>query len=195
MSARAWHAWLMHPVMAVLFGGVIGAVSALILVYAHAQGAEVRGGWKSWSGSAAADRNPYAAAAIAFRGILSMNRRESRYFIREKDEMDRPLREGCTYELVLPDQPARWWSLALYAGGETFADNSDDAHSVSALSVGERADQPYRVRIGPAPAGAGNWLSTNGAGPFMLMLRLYVPDPDTAMAPPEIRTLSCEPGA
>ena len=185
LSTLAW-------VGAILGGLVLGIISALGAVYITSQGSETEAGWRTWSGTATADSSPYAQAAVAFRGILSMKPSESRYYVLEEDETGEHLREGCTYRLTAGGQPARWWSLSLYSGGETFADNTDDAHSVSAASVSPGPDGRYSILVGPERGESAAWISTNGAGEFLLMLRLYVPEDPEGFNPPAYKRVSCE---
>lgn len=177
---------------AILLGLILGGASALAIISSYASGGKAPGGWQTFSGSVSVGNNPYAQAAVAFRGILMMHPDEALYYIREKDDDGEPLHEGCSYELTSGAQPTRWWSLTLYAGGETFADNTDNAHSISADSVVTDKSGNYRLMVGPDRDGYPNWISTNGAGPFMLMLRLYGPDEGAALNPPVLRRLSCE---
>src|SRR5690606_35400144 len=58
------------------------------------------------AGSAAAD--PYTRGIVAKIGLLALNRSETIYFHRYKDENGEALREGCAYELSGGDLPTRW---------------------------------------------------------------------------------------
>jgi hypothetical protein len=150
------------------------------------------------AGSAAAD--PYTRGIIAAIGLLALNKSETIYFHRYKDENGRQLREGCVYEMRGADLPTRWWSMTVYAADHFLPVNGARAYSVDATQMARAADGTWAVRLAPERGDAGNWISTKAAGEFSLALRMYNPNEgardDAASIPfPTVTTLSCEGGA
>jgi hypothetical protein len=147
------------------------------------------------AGSVAAD--PYTRGIVAKIGLLALNRSETIYFHRYKDEHGRPLREGCVYEMHGGDLPTRWWSITVYAADHFLPINGESAYSVDATQMRRGEDGAWTARIGADRADAANWIATRNAGAFSLALRMYNPDESAreneATIPfPSIRTISCE---
>lgn len=182
---------------AVALGLLLGVGSAALLVRGGHFGGRSYDGWAGDPrvGSAAAD--PWTRAMVAKSGLLALNKAETIYFTRYKDEGGRPLDAGCAYDLQGGAMPARWWSVTLYAADDYLARNGDAAASVDATRAHLGADGRWSARIGPARAAAADWISTRNAGRFSLTLRLYNPTPaaaaDFGAVPfPKLRRLSCE---
>ncbi|MEZ6023623.1 MAG: DUF1214 domain-containing protein [Hyphomonadaceae bacterium] len=148
------------------------------------------------AGSSAAD--PYTRGIVAKIGLLALNRSETIYFHRYRNENGEQLREGCVYELSGGDLPTRWWSITVYAGDDFLPVNGSGAHSVDATQM-QRDGEAWTVRLAGDRAEAANWISTRNAGEFNLALRMYNPNQsardDEATIPfPSIRTVSCDGG-
>jgi hypothetical protein len=147
------------------------------------------------AGSAAAD--PYTRGIIAAIGLLALNKSETIYFHRYKDEQGRQLRDGCVYELRGGTMPTRWWSITVYAFDHFLPVNKDRAFSVDATQIVANADGTWTARIARERDGAQNWISTKAAGDLSLALRMYNPhegarDNPASIAFPTVTTLSCE---
>lgn len=146
------------------------------------------------AGSVAAD--PYTRGIVAKIGLLALNRSESIYFHRYKDENGRQLREGCAYELTGGDLPTRWWSITAYADDDFLPVNGQRAFSADATQMVRGEDGRWVVRMAADRADAANWISTENAGDFSLALRMYNPDEsaradESTIAFPTIRTITC----
>ncbi len=183
---------------AVALGLVLGVGSAaLLLKHGHEIGPDGGDGWLGNRGVGATDADPWTRAVIARIGLLALNRSETIYFSRYRDAEGRPFDEGCDYELMGTDLPARWWSITVYDADDFLPRNADGALSVDATRVVREADGRWRARLSPRRGAAANWLSSRAAGRFNLSLRLYTPDPsalaDAASIPfPAVRRLGCE---
>lgn len=150
------------------------------------------------AGSAAAD--PYTRGIVAKIGLLALNRSETIYFHRYKDENGEALREGCAYELSGGDLPTRWWSITAYAHDDFLPVNGQRASSVDATQVIRGEDGRWTVRMAADRSDARNWISTENAGAFSLSLRMYNPEAsaredESTIAFPSIRTIACGEGA
>ncbi|HET6583928.1 MAG TPA: DUF1214 domain-containing protein [Nannocystaceae bacterium] len=150
------------------------------------------------AGSVAAD--PYTRGIVASIGLLALNKSETIYFHRYKDEHGRQLREGCSYELSGGSLPTRWWSLTVYAADHFLPVNDDRSFSVDASQITAASDGSWTLRIATERADAANWISSEAAGEFSLALRMYNPEAvalaDAAAIPfPRVTTLACDGGA
>jgi hypothetical protein len=192
--------WL-RTVGAIVVGLVIGGGSALwVLGNGELLGDFEKDYWfgNDQAGSVAAD--PYTRGIIASIGLLALNRSETIYFHRYKDERGRQLREGCVYELSGASLPTRWWSITVYAADHFLPVNTHRAFSVDASQIVASPDGSWTVRIAPDRAGAANWIASEAAGEFSLALRMYNPETialeDAASIPfPTVATISCDGGA
>ena len=150
------------------------------------------------AGSVAAD--PYTRGIVASIGLLALNKSETIYFHRYKDEHGRQLREGCVYELRGGTLPTRWWSITVYAADDFLPVNQQRAFSVDASQIVADADGTWTARIATDRADAANWISSEAAGEFSLALRMYNPEAialdDAPSIPfPTVTTVSCDGGA
>lgn len=192
--------WL-RIVGAIVVGLVVGGGSAVWVL----RNGELLGDFEKdyWfgndsAGSVAAD--PYTRGIVASIGLLALNKSETIYFHRYKDERGRQLREGCVYELSGTSLPTRWWSLTVYAADHFLPVNDDRAFSVDASQIVANADGSWTVRIAAARGEPANWISSNAAGEFSLALRMYNPEAialeDAGAIPfPSVATISCAGGA
>jgi len=184
-------------IVAVLAGLALGGGSALWVLYnGQLLGSFEKDYWfgNDRAGSTAAD--PYTRGIVAAIGLLALNKSETIYFHRYKDEQGRQLREGCVYELRGAALPARWWSLTVYAADHFLPVNGQRAFSVDASQIAAGADGSWTVRIASDRAEAANWISTKAAGEFSLALRMYNPNETARDTPasipfPRVATISC----
>jgi hypothetical protein len=186
---------------AIVVGLVIGAGSALwILNNGQLLGNFEKDYWfgNDRAGSSAAD--PYTRGIVAAIGLLALNKSETIYFHRYKDEKGDQLREDCTYEVRGAVLPTRWWSMTVYASDHFLPVNGQRAFSVDASQIVAGDDGAWTVRIAPERADATNWISNKAAGAFSLALRMYNPgegarDNPASIPFPTIATVSCAGGA
>ena len=182
-------------ILAALGGAAIGAASAW---WSTGEGAAARvpghPAWTTDRGTGSTDANPWTRARIARIGLMALNRNEAVYYIADRDDEGRPLREHCQYTVQGGALPGAWWSLTLYAQDRFLARNTDDAHSVAATTAQTAA--AWQVSVGQQPMDAGERLSNRGAGNFTLALRVYRPtqaliDDPHAIALPRVHRQAC----
>jgi len=194
-------------IVALIFGANIGALTALWFGGLISSGPSIGNsididGWTSdWSiGSESA--NPYVRARVARNGLLAMRKEEAVYFVKTVDDTGEPLIESCTYQVSGGAYPAAWWSITLYDGESKLPMNDDGRLSFDQTVAEARAGESgteWSFRVAPtAPSDPDiAWVSSQTAGAFDIMLRLYQPsealldDPDTVLTPPTIERVSC----
>jgi hypothetical protein len=187
--------------VAVIVGLLIGGGSAVYVLYnGQLLGSFEKDYWfgNDKAGSNAAD--PYTRGIVAAIGLLALNKSETIYFHRYKDERGGQLSENCIYELRGAALPARWWSITVYADDNFLPVNQDRAFSADATQMVKGDDGAWAVRLAPERGEAKNWISTKAARKFSLALRMYNPDAsardDQASIPfPAIVTVSCAGGS
>ncbi|MGE6698984.1 DUF1214 domain-containing protein [Hyphomonas sp. NPDC076900] len=194
-------------IVVLLIGGVLGlaagAVTALFAAGMFGAGAgfgdEINvNGWKSdWTiGSTAA--NPWTRARVARHGLLALTKEEAVYFTKGVDEDGQRLSEDCTYEVSGGDMPGLWWSVTLYDAESYLPLNKDNALSFDKTkAAAASAGSTWSFTVAADGPETGNWVSSQNAGTFDLMLRIYKPTPELIAAPedalpaPVIKRLSC----
>lgn len=194
-------------IVVLLIGGVLGlaagAVTALFAAGMFGAGAgfsdEINvNGWKSdWTiGSTAA--NPWTRARVARHGLLALTKEEAVYFTKGLDEDGQRLSEDCTYQVSGGDMPGLWWSVTLYDAESYLPLNQDNALSfdkTKAAAAGGSSGWSFTVAADRPETG--NWVSSQNAGTFDLMLRIYKPTPELIASPedvlpaPTVKRLSC----
>lgn len=185
----------------ILIGLLVGGISALwmagLLGKSGLENSDISiNHWNSdWSiGSSSA--NAYTRARVARHGLLALTKSEAVYFTRAQDEAGDTLKEACIYRLSGTDQQAEWWSITLYDEDSRLPMNTDNALSIDATSVANRA--AWSAQISSQRPASGDWLSSQAAGTFDVTLRLYRPSaslveqPLEVLNPPRIEKISCE---
>lgn len=177
-----------------LAGAAAGAGSAWWLSGHEGWLGEVRVG--EWQGSrviGSPDADPWTRAITSRIGLLALERSEATYYIVERDADGRRFEERCRYRVEFGKLPARWWTLTIYDEERFLARNEDEAHSVGQW----HDDLPGAIHIGlEEPPENLPWLSSNNAGRFSMLLRLYHPREELLEAPtridlPSVRRLGC----
>ena len=189
--------WLL-PAFAIVGALMLGAGSGVLMILKGEQiGQSGHDHWLGNRGVGSTRADPWTRAIIARIGLLALNRSETVYFTRYRDNEGRPFEANCTYEIAGTELPARWWSVTVYGADDFLPPNQDGAYSVDATRAVRDSSGRWRGRIGPTREGAPNWISSHAAGRFDLSLRLYNPSPkalnDEAAIPfPTVTRLACE---
>ena len=185
----------------VLIGCGLGLVSALAMLnQGMNMGKETVQGWAGSHVSGDRTADPYTRALVARAGLLALTQAETLYFNRTTDEAGKPLRADCTYQLEGGPQPARWWSVTIYAADNYLPVNGDDAQSADATRVAAFAKPAdlgrWSVQVSPRKSDAIHWISSKNAANYALTIRLYNPQDGArkdfkSIAFPTIKTVSC----
>lgn len=185
----------------IMLGTGLGVVSALAMLNQGMKiGREDVQGWVGSHVSGDKTADPYSRALVARAGLLALTQAETLYFNRTTDETGKPLRAECTYQLEGGPQPARWWSVTIYAADNYLPINGDNAQSADATRVAQAAKPSdggqWTVQVSPQKGDAVHWISSKNSGKFALTIRLYNPADSArkdfkSIALPRIKTLSC----
>lgn len=183
--------------MVLVAGVMVGTGSAFWVLKSNAiLGSTSHSGWVSNDKIGLTSADPYTRAVIAQIGLLAMNRSEAQYYTRYTDELGKPLKEECDYELRGGTIPARWWSITIYAEDNFLPVNGSDAMSIDADTVTIDETGGWVVLVANKERADADWLSSQNAGRFSLSLRLYNPDaglPENTSETflPSIMTMNC----
>lgn len=144
----------------------------LALTRGTAFGSVVIGAWTAWPKSGTRDVDPYARAAIARSGELPVGSGDGVAFYARTDDGGRPLDGRCDVRVSGTTPQARYWTLTLYDTQGRLIGNAIDRHGFTSQEIVRNADGGFDIVAAPRTR-AGNWLPTNGADSYMLVLRLY----------------------
>ena len=157
------------------------------------------GPWHSWPQSPGPDANPYAKADQARKGSLPLGSGEGLSFVAVTDNDGTPLDGACQYRVSGSQLPARLWTLSLITKNDRLVDNPSNRHGFHSQNIARlrgKDSEHYEIITAPEVMG-GNWLKTEAASSFRLILRLY----DTSLNSsgslgeitlPEIAWVSCQ---
>jgi hypothetical protein len=138
-----------------------------------------------------ADASMLLRAQVALSGLLALPAKEAMYFTAKTDSAGRSLDGRCTYELTVPNIPARWWSVTAYEREGWLIRNPEGQYSASSGQFTQAAKKMIAVGpvppVGPVPW-TGGFISTGGVTGFDLTLRVYHPAADL-LAHPETAKL------
>lgn len=137
------------------------------------------GPWVTWPAVASPAGDPYTRAHFAEIGKFGLTAFEAVIYRARTDSEGRRLRDDCSYSVSGNALPARWWSVTVYDADGKLVRNRLERYSFNNLNMWRAPDGSYRVRLSK-DATTGNWLPTEGAGEFQLVLRLYNADQNSA---------------
>lgn len=136
----------------------------------------------------------YTRARVAIKALLALERRETLYYLANRDDEGRPLRAQCRYQISGGIPAARWWSVTAYADDFFLFPNPGKRYSISGENPTGANTGEFLFVTGPAPPEDSDvyWIPTPGDREFFLTLRLYNPAPALqvnpgALAAPSIR--------
>ncbi len=173
---------LIFTILIGLAGLATGGAGALyVLKQPSASSSIAVGSWRANldAGSQAADM--FTRAKIALNGLLALNRSETVYFVATQDDSGQALNGSCQYDVTGTPPTARWWSITLYGDDLFLVGNAANRFSFNQANVTRDAGGAFHIAVASAQQ-TGDWLPAP-SGKFILVLRLYNPDPALAQNP------------
>jgi hypothetical protein len=125
------------------------------------------------------DASLYTRARISLKALLALDRRETLYYVADRDDAGRPLRSRCRYLISGSIPSARWWSVTAYADDIFLFPDAEQRYSVSGENPTLNTVGRFSAVTGPETpvSGALAWIPTPGDRGLILTLRLYNPGP------------------
>jgi hypothetical protein len=180
----------MRPVLRIVFalvlavaGLIAGGVTAFYWLQRPAGSADVTvGAWHANLDAGTQAAGMFSRARIALTGLLALNRSETIYFVAGQDDDGQRLNGNCQYDVTGTPPAARWWSITLYGEDLFLVANEANRFSFNQANVTRDASGAFHI-LASARQQQGDWLPAPTAGNFILVLRLYNPDPALAQNP------------
>jgi hypothetical protein len=143
------------------------------------------GAWQAWPNAGTADADPYSRARQARIGEIPLGSGEGLMLLAQNDDSGAPLVGTCDYEIVGQTPPARLWTVALEGlSGEIVKGESGTA-ALGSDALLRAPDGSFEIALSASPQ-TGNWISTEKADRYRIIVRLY---DTTARTATEITTL------
>ncbi|MCX7314722.1 MAG: DUF1214 domain-containing protein [Hyphomicrobiales bacterium] len=164
---------LLGSLFALAVAALVGlGTTWLALTRGTAFGSVAIGAWTAFPKSGTRDVDPYTRAAIARSGELPVGSGDGVAFVARADDAGRALDGRCDVRISGTTPQARFWTLTLYDPHGRLIGNAIDRQGFTSQEIVRTADGNFEVIVAPR-ARSGNWLPTNGADTYMLVLRLY----------------------
>ncbi len=130
------------------------------------------GAWQAWPNAGTADADPYSRARLARVGEIPLGSGEGLMLLAQDDDSGAPLSAACDYRIAGQTPPARLWTVALEDLNGQFVEGPSGVAALGSQNLLRSADGSFEITLSPKPQ-TGNWISTDGAGRFRVVIRLY----------------------
>ena len=164
----------------------LGLWSAWLTVRSPAPVDTIRlGVWQAWPNAGTADADPYSRARLARTGEIPLGSGEGLMLLALTDDTEDPLVSSCDYTIAGQTPPARLWTVALEDQDGHSVGMRDSVAALASDTLLRTGDGQFRIVLSQRPQG-GNWISTEEAARFRIVIRLY---DTTARTGTELTTL------
>jgi hypothetical protein len=158
--------------LAIAIGGGAASV-AYMLENTEGLGTLRIGGWTAYPDYGTEHADPYSKARIAREAELPLGGAEGLSFTAHRDTAGRQLRRDCTYVIVGPVPPGRFWTLyATDASHETITSAGRRRAALHSYELLRKDGDTFEIAVSSHPF-PGNWLAVPGTGAMSLVLTLY----------------------
>jgi hypothetical protein len=143
------------------------------------------GAWQAWPNAGTDAADPYSRARLARTGEIPLGSGEGLALLALTDDSGEPLTAACDYKIVGQTPPARLWTMALEAPDGRFIKSRAGVSALGSDTLLRDSDGSFEIVLSAHPR-TGNWLSTEDAAHFRIIVRLY---DTTARTGTELTTL------
>ena len=164
----------------------LGLWSAWITVRSPAPVDTIRlGVWQAWPNAGTSDADPYSRARLARTGEIPLGSGEGLMLLALTDDTEDQLVSACDYTIAGQTPPARLWTVTLEDQDGHSVGMRDGVAALASDTLLRTDDGSFRIVLSTRPQG-GNWISTEEAERFRIVIRLY---DTTARTGTELTTL------
>ena len=143
------------------------------------------GAWQAWPNAGTVDADPYSRARVARTGEIPLGSGEGLMLLALTDDSGGALSASCDYKIAGQTPPARLWTVALESRDGQVVKERNGAAALGSDTLLREDDGSFEIALSPTPQ-SGNWISTEEAGRFRVVIRLY---DTTARTGTELTTL------
>jgi hypothetical protein len=130
------------------------------------------GAWQAWPNAGTEDVDPYSRARLARTGEIPLGTGEGLTLLAQNDDLGAPLTSRCSYTIAGQTPPARLWTLAVeHTNGRVIMDRGE-LGAIASDALLRTSDGGFEIVLSRDPK-AGNWVSTDHASRFRVVVRLY----------------------
>ncbi len=130
------------------------------------------GSWQAWPNAGTADADPYSRARLARTGEIPLGSGEGLMLLALNDDAGEPLVASCDYRIAGQTPPARLWTVSLENRDGQIVKERDGVAALGSDMLLREADGTFEIALSQRPQG-GNWISTEKATRFRVVIRLY----------------------
>jgi hypothetical protein len=143
------------------------------------------GPWQAWPNAGTPNADPYSRARLARTGEIPLGSGEGLMLLALTDDAGDALSAGCDYTIAGQTPPARLWTVSLENRDGHVVKERDGVAALGSDTLLREGDGSFKIALASRPQ-SGNWLSTQDAARFRVVVRLY---DTTARTGTELTTL------
>ena len=143
------------------------------------------GAWQAWPNAGTPDADPYSRARLARTGEIPLGSGEGLALLALTDDAGDALTASCDYKIAGQTPSARLWTVSLENRDGNVVEERDGVAALGSDTLLRQSDGSFEIALSERPQ-SGNWLSTQDAGHFRVVIRLY---DTTARTGTELTTL------
>jgi len=130
------------------------------------------GAWQAWPNAGTLEVDPYSRARLARNGEIPLGSGEGLMLLALEDDRGGPLVANCEYRIAGQTPPARLWTVTIEDEDGRVVPAPDGLAALSSDVLLRQPDGSFEIVLARAPR-AGNWISTESATRFRIVVRLY----------------------
>jgi hypothetical protein len=130
------------------------------------------GPWQAWPNAGTVDVDPYSRARLARTGEIPLGSGEGLTLLARTDDSGAALTSRCDYRVTGQTPAARLWTIAVEDPQGSIVGRPDAIAALGSDILLRLADGSFEIRLSRSPK-TGNWISTDDALRFRLVVRLY----------------------
>jgi hypothetical protein len=130
------------------------------------------GTWQAWPNAGTESVDPYSRARLARTGEIPLGSGEGLMLLAQTDESGATLSSNCDYRILGQTPPARLWTIALEDANGRIVPERGGAAALGSDVLLRESDGSVQIALSRTPQ-TGNWISTEAADRFRVVVRLY----------------------
>lgn len=130
------------------------------------------GAWQAWPNAGTPEADPYSRARLARTGEIPLGSGEGLMLLALNDDSGQQLNGRCDYVIAGQTPPARLWTVALEDREGHIVQDDNNVAALGSDTLLRETDGTFEIYLSPRPQ-VGNWISTQNAERYRVVVRLY----------------------